>query len=501
MHECVVFTHFHFNPDKQSVFRSSDVARIHDTWKERLQRYQDCPSIERLFVFISVGYQALLDVRKLSAPFIGLETDRRLIRIVRKAARDAGCAPGFVVPVGFDRMVDVLARLQRRAEEYDQVIGYLLLGSGKHMRYDSPKIVDAILRIAGRETDSPVFRIDDDVTPNEEGLKRLIDCYRTMPERGTAAVFVFSGGYGGWNYNNPNEQQNALRNNYAVRTFHLARLGTLESDACEAFLDGLGGIGAEQGFSRDREGGNRARAQVISGAGFCLSYAAVKKLPPFANLDYPITWIDDHLKRRMHEGLHDLGPNWNRSRIVDALFRQNRTDHAVTGSGVLGYLTTLARGCIFDALIRTPRGAGSYTQAIKEYLHGDSGHPKIFAEDRSMDSTWKARPLTDFGVELARAGSERLEKVVEHWSVELSGEELELDGGVPFVPRRDIGRHLRPADLQGNRVTNAGDCRVYEVLEDAEQYLELLRVWPGFVNLLEAITDGTGWLLDGTGRA
>jgi len=500
MSKCVIFTHFHFDLKKNSVFLAKDRDRIHDLWKRRFERYRDCPSVERLFVFISVGYQALLDVRKLSAPFIGLETDRQLVKLLSKAAKSACCEPRFVVVVGFDRMVDVLSRLQRRAQERGEMISNLLLGSGKHMRYDSPKIVDAILRIAGRNTDRPVFRIDDDVEPSEKAFSLLIDAYEKISGRRSSSVFVFSGGYGGWNYDDLNEQQNALRNNYAVRTFHLARNGRLEPEACELFLSGLSEIGAEQGFSRERQGGNRAKAQVISGAGFCLSYAAVKKLPPFANMNYPITWIDDHLKRKMHEALYDLGKSRRWSRIVNALFRQERSDHNVTGSGVLGYLTTLARGCICDALIRSHHGAGPYTQAIDAYLHAEVDLPKIFEQERNPDSSWAARLLTDFGVDLARVANERLHKVVEHWSTELSGEELELEGGVSFVPRRDIGLYLKPAELKGNQVTNAQSCRVYEVLEDAEQYLELLKVWRDFVDLLEAITDGNGWLLDGTGK-
>ena len=375
---CVLFTHF--MPGKLSALSRAGAQKLQAEWRERFERSWACRSqVDRAFVFVAEGYQALLAVRSFGTPeppFIGLRTDRELIAIARRAAREAGCAPGFIVPIGFDSLVDTLSRLQRRAQDFEQSLSFLLLGSGEHMRYDSPKVVDAILRIAGRSTGCPVFRIDDDVVPSEPALRKLLEAYSRMQD--PESIFVFSGRLPVNGTGTPSGRT-PCGNNFAVRTFHLGRKDgsgafLLNTGDCERFLRGLGEIGAEQGFDRH---GDDPSAQVISGAGYCLSYNAVKKLPPFANMSSAITWIDDHLKRRMHEGLEDLGANAAISRVEGALFRQNRRDHAVKGDGVRGYLNTLARGCIFDALIYD-RGPGLYTQCIREYLAGDFDFPRIF---------------------------------------------------------------------------------------------------------------------------
>lgn len=494
--KCVIFTHF--MPGRRSVFVPGDSKRLEEEWCLRFKAYAACPSVAKVFVFISEGYRALLSIRspEMTTPFIGLEADRELVAIIRSAARLAGCPEGFIVPIGFDSMVDVLSRLERRAKEFNRTIRLLLLGSGKHMRYDSPKMIDAILRIAGRRTGCPVFRIDDDVRPEEASLRRLLLAYASMPDLHPDAIFVFSGGYGGWDFEKENEQQQALRNNYAVRTGHLAdEDNRLDPDRCGRFLRRLSSVGAEQAFSPTRDGGNRENAQVISGAGFCLSSAAVEKLPPFANLDNPITWIDDHLKRKMHEALGDLRENGKVSRVLDALFQQDREDGVERAPA---YLPTLARGCIFDALICAKGKSGPYTQAIKSYLEGRFDFPRIFEQGRERDGRRSpTRSLTEWGVELVQAGNQRAMMLAEQWRETLSQRKFVLEG-VEFIPNRTIPDvHLQPLEIDGRRMVRCGSpSLVFEVLEDAEQYLELLRVWHSFVDLLKSITDGKDWLFE-----
>ena len=54
---------------------------------------------------------------------------------------------------------------------------------------------------------------------------------------------------------------------------------------------------------------NRVSPQVISGAGLYMSHQAIHKLPPFMNLRNFVSWIDDHLKRRLHEAVGHLLPD------------------------------------------------------------------------------------------------------------------------------------------------------------------------------------------------
>jgi hypothetical protein len=485
--KCVVFTHL------TAGGRRAD--RLAGEWYETIRAYQGCESVVgKVFIFVSEGWQALLDVQKSRPPFVQLTNDRELVAMLKHAAKEAKCRDGFIVPIGFDDTVNVLSRLQRYAEAHEYDIRPLFLGAGKYMRYDSPKVVDAILRITGRNTGCPVFRIDGDVNPDEASFAKLLEAYRNLPDRGHSGVYVFSGGYGGWDYST--QPQEAMRNNYAVRTAHLADPATdrLDPELCEKFMDSISKIGAEQGFSLDRNGGNVPHAQVISGAGFCLSYGAIRRLPPFSNAAYQITWIDDHLKRKLHEAIDDLGDNAGTSRVVDALFKQERQD-VLAVDKVSGYLMTLARGCIFDALIHSGNRPGLYAKCVKSFREGTAEFPRIFKKETKTIGDFKVQLLSDLGLELAEIGRRRIEQVRELWGEALSGKELGEDKS--FVPRRDMpDSFLLPPRLKGNLVENAENCRVYEVLQDAEQYFHLLKVWPIFHTLLVDITRGDDWLFD-----
>jgi len=511
--KCVVFTHF--VSGGHSVSDPNRLRTLRDEWRRRLERYAKCQeTIERVFVFISEGYFALASIRRREAPFVGLQADRTLVRILREESDNAGCPRGFIIPIGVDALVNLLSRLQLQLNGLGKDISQLLLGSGKYMRYDSPKMVDAILRIAGRNTGRPLFRIDDDVEPRNASFKKLLIAFRKLPNRSLDAIYAFSGGYGGWDYSNPRQQQKALLNNYAVRTSHLAQRTSagwqLHPTQCGAFLKGLSLIGAHQGFSRTKGAGDKADAQVISGAGLCLSYAAVKKLPPFANLDNAVTWIDDHLKRKMHEALDDLGANRSTARVKGALFKQDRhpsglCDSDMMGVGAQNYLCTLARGCIFDALVHSGGNLGPYTEFIRGWLDGSFCFPTIFAQPRNQDGGRETpRPLTDFGMELAKAGEKRVRAIARSWLSQLSAERLSFkDDKIKkrFIPKLHMPRSCLCSPVFDRRaktvMTNADRCLVYQVLEDAEQYLDLLGIWRAFVNLLEEMTPlGTDWLFD-----
>lgn len=193
--QCVVFTHF--GKGNRPGFTARDKASLKEEWQKRFERYNTCSKIvKHVFVFISEGYQALLAGQS-EAPFISMDRDRILVKLVREAAKQAGCTDGFIIPIGFDRMVDVLRRLQLRAKQKAKRLSHLLLGEGQYMRYDAPKIVDAILRIAGRRT-SPVFRLDEDVYPKKGSFQKLLRTYKKLPDNGELAFVAFSGGYGLW---------------------------------------------------------------------------------------------------------------------------------------------------------------------------------------------------------------------------------------------------------------------------------------------------------------
>jgi len=510
----VVFTHFQA---RGSAFDPYQLDTIKQKWKQLFEKYAECSSIERIFPFIDTGYRSLMQVRTSEAPWKGLSEDRRWICVARAAAEESGCADK-VFPIGFDLLVDVLSALQRRAGEQKADIRLLLLGSGMKMAYDSPKIVDAILRIAGRFTGSPVFRVDEDVEPDNVAFQKLLDAYALMPNPN--AIFAYSGGYGGWDFTRGDERQQALLNNYAVRTAHLAKCDSsgrwqVAPDDCKKFLDGISDMGVQQAFENAQSGGNNRHAQVISGAGFVLSAEAIRKLPPFANLDNMIVWIDDHLKRTMHEALDDLGRNAEILRIEGALFKQNRhpvglSDRDMTYEeeelgkpSVCEYLRRLARGCIFQALFKVGTNAGPYTQRISDYFRATSSLPPIFHERRGDDGLRPpGRKLARFGRELVDVGNRRVEVVADNWKDALSAS-TDLPKSKGRSTAKDFVQNwlnTAKVDTTG-MIQNAEQTLVYQVVEDAEQYLELLKIWPSFVSLLEGVADGSDWLFDRLAKA
>ncbi len=494
----VVFTHYRpgSDPDtgkRLSIEQKDDAEIIKDTWRSRLEGFAACAAITHVFVFISEGWQALLKINGPTKTYRELNKDKQLVAILKDAALEAGCTNLRVVPIVFEHLVHVLSALERRSGED---IRRLLLGAGKTSTYDSPKIVEAFLRIAGRHTGSPLFRIDEDVDVSDTSFRMLLDAFAAIEKPN--AIYVFSGGYGGWDF--AADQQRALRNNYAVRTFHLARKQRdewlVDPEKCGRFLKSVSELGANQAFASSSSGGDGEEAQVISGAGLSLSYEAIRRLPPFANVKRLITWIDDHLKRKMHEALEDLGENVKPSRVVGALFRQDRIEGEPSFEQASEYLRRLSRGCVFDALIHHNGAPGVYTDGIRGYLSGRFEMPEVFEYEDEGQRDQKAvdLKLTRFGIKLIEAGNDRIERLRGEWPDVLSNESLPGSDGA--FGEAFIRENLSPAIVRDRVVTNRQSNLVCQVVADADRYLVLLKVWPIVVGLIEGISDGGDWLFD-----
>lgn len=499
--KCVVFTHFIPGTDPQ-VFDPIEAEKLQRRWAGQLEGYAHCACVDRVFVFIAEAFHAFLSLEATKRPPGEiLVRDRRLRDILKGAARETKCVEK-VQPILFEDLVEILDALQRRA---GRDIRDLFLGSGLHFRYDSPKMVEAFLRIFGRYTGHPVFRVDADAKVNHGALEILLGQYARIPER--TAIFAYSGGYG--DSGHKRDAQVRWLNDYAVRTFHLAeprgerpRNWVLDDFKCTEFLRTLSDIGAPQGVEKS---GDDRTAQVISGAGLCLSYEAIRKLPPFANLNSLIVWIDDHLKRMMHVAFKDLGENADVSRVEGALFEQDRyprglTDAELEYPKVEDYLCRVARGCVFDALIHQKGEPGPYTKRIHDYLVGKYILPPIFSGAVGLTGpNGVSEELTEFGRELVDCANDRIKQVKELWSDPDTGvlSDVILPGSKTCL-RRAIGARLQEATLEKGttRVKNPQESLVYQVVEDAGRYLELLKIWPIFVGLLEGISDGRDWVFD-----
>jgi len=386
--KAVVFTHV--NPrDEDLRSRDTESAFVRKQ-AARFTAYLDCPNVGLVYVYVSSGIEMLVESMAAGTPMTValMAKSEQCTTLVRRAldvavGRERVTSPRFL----FLDLPKVSPLLQLLQEISPNLIRNLagwkphLTSAGVEVpqfSYDSPKFFEAVIRVV-RGVDCtlarhPVVRIDADVLVNKEAIQLILDEY----ERATSdhdRFFFYSGCYRG-----PASRSGSKDdlNSHAVRTTgffdNLARsankiLPTSLTDVNRRFLGDLAEIGAQQVSD-----GNRS-AQVISGAGLVMSLRAILLLPPFMNAGCGIVWIDDHLKRQLHEVIGDL-PSTSLERLDEATFVQDR--HGSQGitprqrdfaNGE--YLERLIRGCMMDAIVRGDRnqsGPGPLSEVIEKSI-------------------------------------------------------------------------------------------------------------------------------------
>jgi len=411
--------------------------------------YDGCDSVGLVYMFISDGYEALLKGDK---PFQSLYRDQ-LLRKALLEARQGHTKKIEVVRIR--ELIPTMARLSlglgHGGEETQ--LGNLLLAHGDRLYYDSPKIVEAIIRIArfARFGQEPIFRFDADVEVDDENVKKLLDCYQRLAEKADLAYhatqkrdsyYFFSGRYRA----KTKDERDKNFNFTSVRTgmFYSPKSGRFQHKLAEHFLGTLGAIGADP-FN-----------QAISGAGLCISPTAINALPPFANAPEPIIWIDDHLKRILHEVMGHFGKDQpQRDRICpDSTFIQDRYPNPeidLSEENVAwhrgDYLKRLVRGCLLDAAISDRQGGGIVGGLIA------AGAPlPLKVVEVALDGTLRAR----------------LEAVRKEWA---------SHHGSPI-------KAFATQELQDTETCNK---LVGDVVQTVYRYLFLCWVWPTFVARCQAI--------------
>jgi len=238
-----------------------------------------------------------------------------------------------------------------------------LAGPNGNFTYDSPKFIEAVIRIKHGDH-RPILRFDSDVETNEDDINIILDWIKRTPN---GAYAFFSGGYG--------IKGNLIDpvNDYAIRLHWLVDIDVyntgqnnndqrMKADSLtkegEKFLRDIGEIGATQVPTL----ATRRTQQVISGAGLYMTQRTILKLPPFMSFLNLTLWVDDHLKRRLHEALGDL-TSADPEHLQNVLFKQDRHPHGIkpmtnrkTIKEIEDYFDRILRGCIFHALIMKPDG-------------------------------------------------------------------------------------------------------------------------------------------------
>jgi hypothetical protein len=188
-----------------------------------------------------------------------------------------------------------------------------------------------------------------------------------------------------------------------------------------------------------------------------MSFPAIASLPPFANSGSSVVWIDDAIKRALHEAMGHCPPGVGQ-RCVSAHFVQNRYAQALSAADLewhrTEYLRRLARGAVLHSLMPL---TAQYIQAYQT----DGYFPtqkEIFHELRAP-ALERLRHMHALWTKAVYQGSP-----VEQFALAHLHEETKL---------------------------------VDEVIETVWEYFSLVRIWDSLVLLMCHLprSNGTTWLL------
>jgi hypothetical protein len=406
--KAVVFCHFHhtsaeYHGQQRQQLGAQEKSEIIKSVLSYYKAYLKCSNISLVYVYVDTGIRQILDKLFQGEGRINIDinelafehTVRNILKLAVDQARkelstdpdfDRSAAPKFQF-IGLPHLATLIASLYRRKRGLVRN----LAGRGG-FTYDAPKFVEAVIRLTrGRDLmlgGDPILRFDQDVEVNQEGVEALLKKISKALETGYDYSF-FSGGYGSSLEGDP-------VNDYAVRCHWLADVTKHGNKPPfrlipngEHFLRDMGEFGATSiPNSLDvspsvsmkdyivRQGGhstNRDSKQVISGAGLYMSYSAIRRLPPFMNFENNIVWVDDHLKRRLHEVLRDLATT-DLEHVDGGLFHQDRYPNGIQLKDIKWaestYFYRLMSGCILHALIVDRTGQpGELAKFVAHFLH------------------------------------------------------------------------------------------------------------------------------------
>ena len=274
-----------------------------------------------------------------------------------------------------------------------QNLRWWFIGKSQAIRYDTPKIVEAIVRLRLLGSGVPVFRLDYDVLFRGDENKNLPDlglfktvasclrAYRLRMDEPSMATFLLSAAYDTRALTPPESSTSlaAWRGAFATRIFpalpvvpqEIGRVGmegytweryaetVFDSTLARRFYGLAGNDLVTEGVTGIGKIGAHPIASIISGAMLCLSEGAILDLPPFSNFTLNVSWIDDHLKYCLHRELRHLTtitlkvePLLSDAKLDPIMVQKARAEITDLPSYVLGnYLPTVLWGAVVDAWI------------------------------------------------------------------------------------------------------------------------------------------------------
>jgi len=385
MTKAILFTHIMLDKVLRD-YSPEAVQRLINSVQRPFTTYLQCKNVHMVYIYVDTGFRLTIDrlnedgnisfnIDALEFEFVTRNCLKRAVdecrtKLINEPNNnfDPHNAPKFQF-VGLPHLLSIIRTLYRIDPGLTKYLCGKTSDNTPVLTYDSPKFIEAIIRLVRGENDKPrmpIFRVDSDVSVSQDTIDILIDQVDQYPS--TQSFAFFSGQYG---------QQDATIdpiNDFAVRTAWLVDPETQEiADGWSTFLKDINELGAYQiedpNVRRsdameallDKEHltpAVRRTPQVISGAGLYMSHNAIQQLPPFMNFNKLATWVDDHLKRRLHEVVQHISPDWLES-VPEAVFTQNRYPEGVgviDSAAKSDYFERLFFGCILHSLIVTPEG-------------------------------------------------------------------------------------------------------------------------------------------------
>lgn len=522
--KAVIFTHFgelHYGkkagiPRRLRDFQADDAEWLRNTprhlakYTEIFQSYLECArdsgQVGLVYVYVDWAIREAAPTwakgRLVFDPaFVG--HDQALLGLLENAERNArdelrvgGDAPPQFRCFGMVKLVNLLNNL---VEVDRHLLAFLGGPGGTPFTYDSPKFAEAVIRLARSDIQhlaDPVLRIDEDAKPTPGFIRRLVQEYAKISR--AAPFFFFSGTYG-----NPNGPYDPI-NDHAVRTHWLAtvpqeppvKLTEPQTELARIFLADLSVLGATQlrdccshhsHAMRDLLSGHppnggpqvsiaghppKRGPQVISGAGLMMSPRAVNFFPPFMNLENLVVWVDDHLKRRLHEAAGDISPQEPPESVEGARIQQDRHPNGLTQERIdwakTVYFDRLLRGCMFTRLIADLHGEPTeYAQLLKDIA---------WVRVRKGDLRVSEKKLECLRRGLVKPAEERYDQVVQCWQSSEFRETVIYDWVASLGPQHRT------------------DSRE-KVTHDAISYVHLLLEWPIFKHAIARLKmNANPWL-------
>lgn len=505
--KAVIFTHLCSLQYTPNLLTPAIYNREKLKYMEVLSQYLQCNREEEIisivYVYVDYGIKRapLSEWAKnasVNVPGKLIEEDNVLLGLLAEAENDArnnlrvaNDAPPKFYYVGISRLIALLNELVAIDPLLVDHLAFYDAGNQAYrFTYDSPKFVEAIIRLARGSTAHlawhPIIRLDEDVKPYPASIRRLLDTYSELVK--DSPFFFFSGTYG-------SEDEDPI-NDHAVRVHWLsdpnpANPGFFVPNAkvIRHFIADLNELGATQiensenyysanlrsilsNPNRPKSQPPRNSPQVISGAGLVMSFRAIDLLPPFLNIGDFVVWVDDHLKRRVHEALRDLGVD-DKECIVGSKFKQDRHPSGITVDDITWaknfYFDRLLRGCIFRRLITNLDGSPTeYSSLLAD----------IVRYRAASSNLWANRTRTAVASDMIEQAKERYDEVLSCWK------SYEFQGYASYDW----------ANLKINNQNHKINTCI-NVVENALRYIDLVLAWPIFIRAIKRLPFvGHAWL-------